>query len=80
MFASTITTTAALGSSPAPNGAAAPYLATVGGVQQFVYCFDENDVRPNESWTADVTSVGSMMSGADSDDVNGRFRADVNNF
>jgi hypothetical protein len=55
------TTTVALGSSPFPNGVNAPYVATVGGVQQLIYCDDDIDlVTANENWTATVTSVGSL--------------------
>jgi hypothetical protein len=60
MFGTTLTTVA-LGGSPFPNGFAAPFVATVGGVQQLIYCDDEIDfVTANESWTAVVTSLGSL--------------------
>ena len=57
------TVTVSLGSNPFPNGNSSPYIATVGGVTELVYCDDDtHTVYANESWTATVTSFNSVVS------------------
>jgi len=60
MFATTVSMS--LGSNAFPNGETGPYLAKVGGINEFVYCDDDTHiVYPNETWTATVTSLSSLV-------------------
>ena len=60
MFGSQVTVS--LGSNPFPTGNIGPYLATVGGISEFVDRDDEaHSVYPNENWTATVTSLSSLV-------------------
>jgi len=53
--------TVSLGSNPFPTGNVGPYIATVGGITEFVFCDDEaHSVYPNETWTATVTTLSSL--------------------
>jgi hypothetical protein len=61
MFANNVVTVS-LGSDAFPTGAIGPYLATVSGVKEFVFCDDEtHTVYPNETWTATVTTLQDLI-------------------
>jgi hypothetical protein len=61
LFGSTVTMS--FGNSSAfPTGAIGPYLATVNGMNEFVYCDDDtHTVYTNETWTATATSLSSLI-------------------
>ncbi|HEY3836557.1 MAG TPA: PEP-CTERM sorting domain-containing protein [Bryobacteraceae bacterium] len=45
-----------------PTGSIGPYIATVNGTQDFVFCDDDtHSVYPNETWQATVTSLSSLI-------------------
>src|SRR5579863_4829135 len=45
-----------------PNGSIGPYIAAVNGIKDFVFCDDDtHSVYPNETWTATVTSLSSLI-------------------
>jgi hypothetical protein len=45
-----------------PGGNIGPYTVAVGGMTEFVYCDDEtHTVYPNETWTANLTSLGALI-------------------
>jgi hypothetical protein len=61
MFGTTVSVS--LGNNPFPNGNTSPFLATVGGVSELIYCDDDlHTVYANESWTATETSFNSVVS------------------
>src|SRR5579871_5877238 len=61
MFGSTVKVS--LGSNPFPNGNNSPFNATVNGVSELIYCDDDmHTVYANESWTATVTTLNSVIS------------------
>ena len=56
------TVTMSFGSNSFPTGSIGPYIATVGGTTDFVYCDDDtHEVYPNETWTATATTLGQLV-------------------
>jgi hypothetical protein len=56
------TVTMSFDNSSFPTGSIGPYIATVNGVKDFVFCDDDtHSVYPNETWTATVTSLSSLI-------------------
>src|ERR1700733_4388270 len=62
LFGSTVTMSFGNASSAFPDGSIGPYVASVGGITEFVYCDDDTHVvYPNETWTATVTSLSALV-------------------
>ena len=70
MFGTTVTIH--LGSSPFPNGTSAPFSASIDGITAAVICDDDvHVVDPNETWTATVSTLSSLLSLGNSNIANG---------